>query len=90
MASTYAGFQTGGLSNSDSDALRTAAQQQGFYFHQYDCDSCGAPVDHPPAWQTYPHPVLFYDLKGTYVGDLVDLSDLKGYSRTYPLDSELE
>ena len=84
MAQTY-GFQTGGLSNSDLDALRTAAQQQGFYFTNNN--QIPAVLQATNAWQTYPHPVLFYDFKGTDVGDLVDLSDLKGYSRSFPLDS---
>ena len=84
MASTY-GFQTGGLSNSDLDALRTASQQQGFYFT--NTTAIPAVLQAANAWQTYPHPVLFYDLKGASVGGFVDLKDLTGYSRSYPLDS---
>src|SRR5205823_6728251 len=74
-----------GLSNTDLDALRTAAQQQGFYYTS--STAIPAVLQSTTANQTYPHPVLFYDLKGASVGGLVDLSDLKGYSRTFPLDS---
>ena len=37
------------------------------------------------AYLTYPHPILFYDLKGAAVGGTVDLNGLGGYSRPYPL-----
>lgn len=84
MASTY-GFDPLGLSNSQLDALRTAAQQQGFYFT--DTTAIPAQLQTSNAGVTYPHPVLFYDLKGSSVGGIVDLKDLKGYSRSYPVDS---
>ena len=84
MAATY-GFQvnTQGLSNSEMDALRTAAQQQGFYFT--GTSAIPAVLQAANANVAYPHPVLFYDLKGAAVGSEVDLSDLKGYSRSYPV-----
>jgi Tfp pilus assembly protein PilX len=72
-----------GLSNTQLDALRTAAQQQGFYFT--GTSAIPAVLQSTTAWQTYPHPVLFYDLKGAAIGSEVNLSDLKGYSRPYPL-----
>ena len=84
MAATY-GFKvnTLGLSNSQLDALRSAAQLQGFYFTS--TTSIPAVLQSPTAGTTYPHPVLFYDLKGAAVGGLVDLKDLTGYSRSYPV-----
>ena len=84
MASTY-GFDvnTLGLSNSQLDALRTAAQLQGFYYTS--TTAIPAVLQSPTAGATYPHPVLFYDLKGSAVGGEVDLKDLQGYSRAYPV-----
>jgi hypothetical protein len=84
MAATY-GFDvnTLGLSNSQLDALRTAAQQQGFYYT--DTTAIPAALTTATASTTYPHPVLFYDLKGPAVGAVVDLSNLTGYSRSYPV-----
>jgi hypothetical protein len=72
-----------GLSNTQLDALRTTAQQQGFYFT--NTTAVPAVLNAANAWQTYPHPVLFYDLKGAAVGGEVDLNDLGGYSRTTPI-----
>ncbi len=84
MASTY-GFtvNTAGLSNSQLDALRTTAQQQGFYYTS--TTAVPAALQGSTASTTYPHPVLFYDLKGSAVGGTVDLKDLTGYSRSYPV-----
>jgi hypothetical protein len=86
MADTY-GFSVNpnGLSNTQLDALRTAAQQQGFYFT--NTTAVPAALNASNAWQTYPHPILFYDLKGSSVGGQVDLNDLGGYSRTTPLSA---
>lgn len=72
-----------GLSNTQLDALRTAAVQQGFYFT--GTTTVPSVLNASNAWQTYPHPILFYDLKGTAVGGEVDLNDLGGYSRPYPV-----
>jgi hypothetical protein len=84
MADTY-GFAVNpnGLSNTQLDDLRTAAKQQGFYFT--DTTVVPAVLGVSTAYLTYPHPVLFYDLKGAAVGGQVDLNDLGGYSRPYPL-----
>lgn len=72
-----------GLSNSQLDALRTASQQQGFYYT--NTSAIPAVLQGATASTTYPHPVLFYDLKGAAIGSTVDLSDLTGYSRAYPV-----
>lgn len=84
MEDTY-GFKVypNGLSNTQLDTLRTAAQQQGFYFT--NTTAVPAALGAANAWQTYPHPVLFYDLKGAAIGGEVDLNDLGGYGRPYPL-----
>jgi hypothetical protein len=74
-----------GLSNTQLDALRTAAIQQGFYFT--NTTAIPSALNASNAWQTYPHPILFYDLKGTAIGGEVDLNDLAGYARPYPLDA---
>jgi hypothetical protein len=86
MADTY-GFAVNpnGLSNTQLDDLRTAAKQQGFYFT--DTTVVPAVLGVSTAYLTYPHPVLFYDLKGAAVGGQVDLNDIQGYSRTTPLDA---
>ena len=72
-----------GLSNSQLDALRTASQQQGLYFT--NTSAIPSVLQGASASTNYPHQVLFYDLKGAAVGGLVDLSDLTGYSRPYPV-----
>lgn len=72
-----------GLSNSQLDALRTASQQQGLYFT--NTVAIPAVLQGATASTAYPHPVLFYDLKGAAVGGTVDLSGLTGYSRAYPV-----
>lgn len=67
------GFQQSGLTKSQLDILRTAAQEQGFYF----TNSTAVPFvlhDDTAALQ-YPNPVVFYDLKGSSIGGLVDLND---------------
>lgn len=86
MAATY-GFDVNpsGLSNSQLDTLRTVSQQQGFYFTS--TTAIPAALQPASASTTYPHPVLFYDLKGAAVGGQVDLGDLTGYSRSYPVTS---
>ena len=84
MAETY-GFEINplGLSNSVLDELRTVSQQQGFYIT--DSTAIPAVLRTVTAAATHPNPVLFYDLKGAAVGGTVDLKDLTGYSRPYPV-----
>ena len=85
MADTY-GFSVNpnGLSNTQLDALKTVAQQQGFYYT--NTTAIPAALSAANAWQTYPHPVLFYDLKGAAVGGEVNLNPLaNAYTRSYPV-----
>jgi len=86
MAATF-GFEVNpkGLNNSQLDALRATAQQQGYYTTTNA--AVPATLQSPSAYLTIPHPVLFYDFKGSAIGQTVDLKDLKGYSRTTPLQS---
>ena len=72
-----------GLSNSQLDALRTASQQQGLYYT--GTTAIPSVLQGATASTTYPHPVLFYDLKGAAIGGTVDLGGLTGYSRAYPV-----
>lgn len=74
-----------GLNNTQLDALRTIARQQGFYYT--NTTAIPAALQGASAATNYPHPVLFYDLKGSAQGGEVDLKDLTGYSRSYPLSS---
>jgi type II secretory pathway pseudopilin PulG len=67
------GFQQSGLTSAQLDILRTAAQEQGFYF----TNTTAVPyvLHDDVAAQQYPNPVVFYDLKGSSIGGLVDLND---------------
>ncbi len=86
MGKTY-GFDASqtqiGLDNTQLDTLRATARRQGFYFT--NTTAIPAVLQATNASTLYPHPVLFYDLKGASQGGEVDLKDLKGYSRSYPL-----
>lgn len=76
------GFQESGLTSGQLDALRTAAMEQGFYF----TNSTAIPTvlqDDVTSLQ-YPNPVLFYDLKGSSVGGLVDLNDFSSVTYGRP------
>lgn len=86
MGKTY-GFDASqtsiGLNNTELDALRTISRQQGLYFTS--TTAIPAVLQSATASTTFPHPVLFYDLKGAAQGGEVDLSGLTRYSRAYPL-----
>ena len=82
LASQY-GFNLAGLTAGQLDLLRTAAQEQGFYF----TSTTAIPAVLQVASPQYPNPVLFYDLKGSAVGGVVDLKQFNNvtYSRSAPL-----
>jgi Tfp pilus assembly protein PilX len=60
------------------DALKSEAIEQGFYFT--NTNAIPAVLQPANAWQTYPHPVLYYDFTGS--SQSVNLSDLAGYNHT--------
>lgn len=79
------GFQLEGLTAEQLDQLRTAAQEQGFYFTS-STDIPAVLQDNTTSLQ-HPNPVVFYDLKGSAVGGEVDLKHLSDttYARPTPL-----
>lgn len=72
-----------GLDETQLDALRATARRQGFYFT--DTAAIPAALTLAGASTTMPHPVLFYDFPPSNSLPPVDLKDLTGYSRSYPL-----
>ena len=78
-------FNLDGLTPAQLDLLRTAAQEQGFYFT--NTTAVPAVLQDATASQNYPNPVLFYDLKGAAIGGQVDLNDFNAatYGRPVPL-----
>lgn len=70
-------FQPPGLTPAQLDALRAVSQSQGYYYT--NTNVIPAALRLPDAHVTTPYPVLFYDLKGSSIGQTVDLSDLTGY-----------
>lgn len=73
LAAQY-GFQSEGLTAPQLDQLRTAAKGQGFYFT--NTTAIPAVLTGASTSLAHPNPVLFYDLQGGAVGELVDLNDL--------------
>ncbi len=86
LADTY-DFQLEGLTAGQLDLLRTAAKEQGFYFT--NTTAIPAVLQDDVLAMQRPNPVLFYDLTGSAVGDLVDLNDLSDvvYGRASPLSA---
>jgi len=84
LGSTF-DFNLAGLSPAQLDLLRTAAQEQGFYFT--NTTAVPAVLQSPTASLGFPNPVLFYDLKGGAIGGQVDLNDFSAttYGRPVPL-----
>lgn len=78
-------FNLAGLTPAQLDLLRTAAQEQGFYFT--DTTAIPAVLQNAASSLNYPNPVLFYDLKGGAVGGQVDLNNFSAttYGRSVPL-----
>jgi hypothetical protein len=78
-------FNLAGLSSSQLDLLRTAAQEQGFYI----TNTTAIPAVLQVASPQFPNPVLFYDLKGAAIGGTVDLKDFNNvtYTRATPLSA---
>lgn len=58
------------------DSLKSSAIEQGFYF--LNSSAIPAVLQAANAWQTYPHPVLYYEFTGS--PGSVNLSALSGYS----------
>jgi Tfp pilus assembly protein PilX len=79
-------YSTGGLSPSQLNLLRTAAQAQGLYA---TTTTQAAAVVSTVSAATYsaahPNPVLFFDFPASAGAPTVDLSGLDGYGRTYGL-----
>ena len=84
LGSTF-DFNLAGLSPAQLDLLRTAAQEQGFYFT--NTTAVPAVLQSPTTSLSFPNPVLFYDLKGGAIGGQVDLNDFSAttYGRSVPL-----
>jgi type II secretory pathway pseudopilin PulG len=86
VAKTY-GFSQSGLTGAELDMLRTAAQEQGFYFT--DTSQIPAVLQSAGTAANYRNPILFYDLKGGAVGQSVNLGQLDSatYGRATPLNA---
>lgn len=86
MADTY-GFNAAGLSPGQVSQLRTAAQEQGFYFT--NTRAIPAVLNDDVASAAHPNPVLFYEFAASVPTNqrLVDLNDLSDvtYARATPL-----
>lgn len=78
-------FDLAGLSPAQLDLLRTAAQEQGFYFT--NTTAVPAVLQDATTSLNFPNPVLFYDLKGAAIGGQVDLNGFSSstYGRPVPL-----
>jgi len=80
-------FNLSGLSSAQLDLLKTAAQEQGFYYT--NTTAIPTVLQTAASAANFPNPVLFYDLKGSSVGGLVDLKFLSEavYGRSVPLSA---
>lgn len=78
-------FNLAGLTPAQLDLLRTAAQEQGFYFT--NTTAVPAVLQNATTSLAYPNPVLFYDLKGGAIGGQVDLNGFSSstYGRPVPV-----